>query len=86
MPGMDGWAVLTEIKSDPTLADIPVIMLSIVDDRNLGVALGAADYLIKPIDWGRLLGLLARFRPTIGARITMPVSPLRTYRRILSQE
>jgi PleD family two-component response regulator len=50
MPGMDGWAVLSALKSDPAVADIPVVMLTIVDDKNLGYALGAADYLTKPID------------------------------------
>ncbi|MBF8261950.1 MAG: PAS domain S-box [candidate division NC10 bacterium] len=51
MPGMDGWAVLTALKADPDLADIPVIMLTIVDDKGRGYALGAADYLTKPINW-----------------------------------
>jgi CheY-like chemotaxis protein len=60
MPGMDGWAVLTALKSDPQTTDIPVVMLTIVDDRNLGYALGAADYLTKPIDRDRLLAVLAR--------------------------
>ncbi|PYI88408.1 MAG: hypothetical protein DME26_03695 [Verrucomicrobia bacterium] len=49
MPGMDGWAVLTALKADRTLADIPVIMLTIVDDKNMGYALGASDYLTKPV-------------------------------------
>src|SRR5262249_34080481 len=62
MPGMDGWAVLTALKSDPALADIPVIMLTIVDDRNLGYALGATDFLTKPIDRERLLSVLERYR------------------------
>ena len=53
MPGMDGWAVLTALKADAELADIPVIMLTIVDDKNLGYALGAADYLTKPVDRDR---------------------------------
>jgi PAS domain S-box-containing protein len=60
MPGMDGWAVLTALKADPQLAHIPVIMLTIVDDKNLGFALGAADYLTKPIDWSRLEAVLQR--------------------------
>ena len=55
MPGMDGWAVLSALKADPDLADIPVIMLTIVDDKNLGYALGASDYLTKPIDRERLV-------------------------------
>ena len=55
MPGMDGWAVLSALKADPEVADIPVVMLTIVDDKNLGYALGASDYLTKPIDRERLV-------------------------------
>jgi CheY-like chemotaxis protein len=62
MPGMDGWAVLTALKADSDLADIPVIMLTIVDDKNLGYALGAADYLTKPIDRARLVTILKKYR------------------------
>jgi signal transduction histidine kinase/CheY-like chemotaxis protein len=62
MPGMDGWAVLSALKGDPELAEIPVIMLTIVDDKNLGYALGAADYVPKPVDRDRLLTALQRFR------------------------
>ncbi len=62
MPGMDGWAVLSALKADRATADIPVVMLSVVDDKNLGFALGAADYLIKPIEWERLLKVLEKIR------------------------
>jgi GAF domain-containing protein/CheY-like chemotaxis protein len=62
MPGMDGWAVLTALKADPATADIPVVMLTIVTDRRLGYALGAAEYLTKPIDRERLIATLARYR------------------------
>ena len=62
MPGMDGWAVLTALKADPELADIPVIMLTIVDDKGMGYALGAADYLTKPIDWERLPATLRKYQ------------------------
>ena len=62
MPGLDGWAVLAALKADAELAAIPVIMLTIMEDRNLGYALGAADYLTKPIDRDRLLAVLARHR------------------------
>jgi GAF domain-containing protein/CheY-like chemotaxis protein len=62
MPGMDGWAVLSALKADPDLADVPVIMLTIVDDRNLGYALGASDYLTKPIDRDRLVTVLQKYR------------------------
>jgi len=62
MPGLDGWAVLSSLKADPELAAIPVIMLTIVDNKNLGYALGAADYLTKPIDRERLAAVLNRYR------------------------
>jgi DNA-binding response OmpR family regulator len=62
MPGMDGWAVLSALKGDPDLADIPVIMLTLLDDRSIGYALGASDYLIKPIDPSRLSAVLNKFR------------------------
>jgi signal transduction histidine kinase/DNA-binding response OmpR family regulator len=62
MPHMDGWMVLEALKSDPDLADIPVIMVTIVDDRSLGYAMGAADYLSKPIDRDRLVTALRSYR------------------------
>jgi PAS domain S-box-containing protein len=61
MPGMDGWAVLAALKKDPQLADIPVVMLTIVDDQNVGYGLGAAEYLTKPVDRDRLAGLLKKY-------------------------
>ncbi|MFN0067682.1 MAG: response regulator, partial [Limisphaerales bacterium] len=63
MPGMDGWSVLGALKSDPATADIPVVMLTVVDDRGTGYALGAAEYLTKPVDWPRLVTVVQRFRP-----------------------
>ena len=65
MPGMDGWSVLAALKADGALAEIPVVMLTMLDDRNLGYALGAADYLTKPIDRDRLVAVLARYRPDL---------------------
>ena len=62
MPRMDGWTVLSALMADPDLRDIPVIMLTIVDDKRTGYALGASDYLSKPIDRARLLSVLARHR------------------------
>jgi signal transduction histidine kinase/DNA-binding response OmpR family regulator len=62
MPGLDGWAVLAALKADPELADIPVIMQTIVDNKQMGYALGAADYLTKPVDWQRLTSLLRKYR------------------------
>jgi signal transduction histidine kinase/CheY-like chemotaxis protein len=62
MPGMDGWAVLSTLKAEPELAAIPVIMLTIVDDKNQGYALGAEEYLTKPVDRDRLMAILNRYR------------------------
>ena len=62
MPGMDGWSVLAQLKSDRELASIPVVVLTIVDNRNLGFTLGASDYLTKPIDRERLVNVMTRYR------------------------
>jgi PAS domain S-box-containing protein len=64
MPEMDGWTVLTALKENPAVADIPVILLTMVDDRNLGYSLGAADYLTKPIDRNRLIAVLDKYKST----------------------
>ena len=61
MPGLDGWALLAALKAEPTLADVPVIMLTIADDRNKGFALGASEYLTKPLDRVRLAALLQKY-------------------------
>ncbi len=62
MPGMDGWTTLSTIKNDPDISEIPVVMLTIVDDKNLGYILGASDYLSKPIDRDRLIAIANRYR------------------------
>ena len=59
MPGLDGWAVLSKLKEDPSMAEIPVVMLTIVDDKQFGYALGATEYLTKPVD-RELLGNVIR--------------------------
>jgi GAF domain-containing protein/CheY-like chemotaxis protein len=58
MPDLDGWTVLAAIKGDPALADIPVVLMSIVDQKNRGYALGAAEYLVKPVDRAKLVETL----------------------------
>jgi CheY-like chemotaxis protein len=62
MPGMDGWTVLRALKAEPLTASIPVVVVSMLDDRDIGFALGAADYLTKPFDRERLVSALRRFR------------------------
>jgi signal transduction histidine kinase/DNA-binding response OmpR family regulator len=63
MPELDGWAVLRELKADPELRDLPVVLVTILGDREMGYTLGAADYLTKPIDTDMLLRALDRFMP-----------------------
>ena len=69
MPGLDGWGVLAALKGDPLLAAIPVVMVTITDDRRLGFSLGAVDYLGKPIDRAQLGTIVARYRraPSAGS-------------------
>jgi signal transduction histidine kinase/DNA-binding response OmpR family regulator len=70
MPGKDGWAVLRELKADGDVSHIPVIMVSIVGEKGLGYALGAADYLTKPVDRELLTHLMRRYvDPNKGANV-----------------
>ncbi|MCK6684838.1 MAG: response regulator [Thermoanaerobaculia bacterium] len=59
LPGLDGWEILKALKSDPVTRDIPVIIISVVDNRDLGIALGAEDYLLKPVDGEHLIRRLS---------------------------
>ena len=63
MPRMDGWAVLRVLRADPELGDLPVIMVTVLDEQNLAFSLGATDYLQKPVDWAQLKEAMERFRP-----------------------
>ena len=63
MPKIDGWSVLGIMKSEPELEHIPVIMLTIVDDRNLGFSLGASEFMTKPIDRNKLIAFLRKLAP-----------------------
>jgi signal transduction histidine kinase/CheY-like chemotaxis protein len=60
LPGQDGWEVLRQLKSAPETRDTPVVVVSVVDNRSLGIALGADDYLVKPIDRQALLEAVGR--------------------------
>ena len=62
LPKVDGWDFLTRVKADRTTQDIPVIIVSIVDERGKGFALGAAEYLVKPIRKEELLRKLETLR------------------------
>jgi len=61
MQRMDGWEVLSQLKSDPELAHIPVIMLSIMDEKKKGFSLGVSEYMVKPADRSELTSLLAKY-------------------------
>ncbi|MCP4699786.1 MAG: response regulator [Gammaproteobacteria bacterium] len=63
MPDTEGWQLLSALKSDPELADTPVLMLSMMEDKNTGYSLGASGYLVKPVDHVRLTGVLNKYRP-----------------------
>ena len=65
LPGIDGWEVLTRLKHEEATSSIPVIVISVVDNPELGIALGAVDYFVKPVPARELIGRLRRFK--IGA-------------------
>jgi signal transduction histidine kinase len=69
MPHRDGWSVLQQLKSEPELRPIPVIMLSIIENRALGFSLGVSDYIVKPFDRKTLLESLRHLEVLHGKRI-----------------
>ena len=71
MPGIDGWTVLAALKGDPELADIPVVLITIVDERNRGFSLGAAEYLVKPVNRDKLTGVLRGIVGTVERRVLL---------------
>jgi signal transduction histidine kinase/ActR/RegA family two-component response regulator len=60
LPGLDGWELLNSLKADAATAGIPVIVVTIVDERSQGLAMGASEYLVKPVARDQLLGALSR--------------------------
>jgi CheY-like chemotaxis protein/anti-sigma regulatory factor (Ser/Thr protein kinase) len=83
MPGMDGWEVLRELKDDPETRDIPVIMVTMTDDRKLGYALGATEFLTKPVQRGQLVQLLDRYATDDLARRALVVDDKAENREVL---
>jgi CheY-like chemotaxis protein len=61
LPGIDGWEVLRRLKADPGLRDVPVVVVTVVDERNVAMSLGAADYFLKPVKPEALLARLAQY-------------------------
>jgi CheY-like chemotaxis protein len=68
LPGVDGWEVLRRLKAEEGLRDVPVIIVTVVDERGIGLALGAVDYLVKPVEREALLACLARYTFTSKVR------------------
>jgi signal transduction histidine kinase/DNA-binding response OmpR family regulator len=62
MPGMDGWAVLRALKSNPDTSQIPVVIITIEENRNLGFTLGASDFLVKPVSHLELFDTLRKYK------------------------
>jgi signal transduction histidine kinase/DNA-binding response OmpR family regulator len=83
MPGIDGWEVLRELKANPATQDIPVIMVTMTDDRALGYALGATEFLTKPVQRAQLVQLLERFATEAGERRALVVDDKSENRELL---
>ena len=73
LPRLDGWDVLAGLKADPATASLPVVMVSMIDEKGRGFALGAAEYLVKPVDREQVLDALARYAPARSDRKTIVV-------------
>jgi len=82
---VDGWAVLERLKSDPDTADIPVLLVTIVDEKNLGYTLGASEYLTKPFDRQRLVSLLRKYQLEGNAGPVLVVDDIPDNREMLSR-
>jgi signal transduction histidine kinase/DNA-binding response OmpR family regulator len=83
MPGMDGWGVLRELKSAPETRDIPVIMVTMTEDREMGYALGATEFLTKPVHRSQLVQLLDRYASRDGIRRALVVDDQLENREVL---
>jgi signal transduction histidine kinase len=86
MPGMDGWAVLTALKANPKTANIPVVMITMMEEQNLGYALGASDYLLKPIEQSNLGSVLAKYSSESTSKVVLLVEDDLQTREILRRQ
>ena len=80
---VDGWSVLSTLKGDPVLAEIPVMMITMTEQHDKGFALGAAEFLTKPVDFPRLAGLLREYCPSPGDRPVLVVEDDEITRHLL---
>ena len=86
MPKMDGWAVLSALKNDPMVADIPVTMVTMVDERQMGYALGAVDYLTKPLQLKQLAIILNKYCQNHQPGTVLVVEDERSVRELLVRQ
>jgi signal transduction histidine kinase/DNA-binding response OmpR family regulator len=86
LPGMDGWEVLRRLKSDASTRTLPVVIISMMDNRDLGVALGADDYFVKPVDRARLLQRMREIMARSGARRLLVIDDDATVHTLLGEE
>jgi signal transduction histidine kinase/DNA-binding response OmpR family regulator len=89
MPDLDGWTVLAALKGDPQLADIPVVLVTIEDNRSRGYSLGATEYMTKPIDRERLVSLLQDISSPVARKVLLVDDDeimRESVRRVLEQE
>jgi len=94
LPDLDGWEILQRAKSDPATRAIPIMVVSVVDDRELGLALGAVDYVVKPVSRERLLEALDRLlvaspaggRPVTALVIDHEPADIARYRQLLEPD
>jgi signal transduction histidine kinase/CheY-like chemotaxis protein len=71
LPGIDGWHVLTALKTDANLKEIPVIMITVTDDREMGITLGASEFITKPVDREQLSRILMKYRKEQSSRTVL---------------
>src|SRR5262249_37447523 len=75
MPGIDGWGTLAALQADAETTHIPVILITMLDDRTRGFALGAWDVLTKPVRWSRLIDMLHQLEPSTGPVLLVDDDP-----------
>ena len=83
MPTMDGWSVLTRLKGDPEVSDIPVVMLTMVDNKEMGFSLGVDDYMLKPIERSGFVSVLRKYCEPHGTPTILVVEDDATTRDML---
>ncbi|MDX1582747.1 MAG: response regulator [Thermoanaerobaculia bacterium] len=85
MPDTDGWTVLGRLKSHPELSKIPIIMISMIDDRSRGFSLGASEYLTKPVEQDQLLRVLEKHTGGLSKTTVLVVDDDEGHRRNLGR-